>query len=61
MKNSYFKYSALGMQMVITIILFVALGRYLDRLLQFHKPWFTLLLAIVASIGVIILMVKKVK
>ncbi len=61
MKNSYFKYSALGMQMVVTIGLFVFLGRWLDKLLGFEKPWFTLCLALVASLGMIVLLIKKVK
>ncbi len=61
MKNSYFKYSALGMQIVVTIGLFVLIGRLLDNYLGTEKPWFTLSLALIASLGIIIVLIKKVK
>lgn len=49
------------MQIVITIGLFVLLGRWLDQYLQLEKPWFTLVLALIASIGTIVVLIKKVK
>jgi len=59
--NNYFKYSTLGLQMVFTILLFILLGRYLDSLFHVNPPWFTILFALLASVGSIIMLIKKVK
>jgi|YNPMSStandDraft_2_1061718.scaffolds.fasta_scaffold00706_8 F0F1-type ATP synthase assembly protein I len=47
--------------MVFTILLFILLGRYLDSLFHVNPPWFTILFALLASVGSIIMLIKKVK
>jgi F0F1-type ATP synthase assembly protein I len=61
MKNSYFKYSSMGLQMVITIGLFIFLGRKLDSYFDCDKPWFTLFFALLACSGMIAIIIRKIK
>jgi F0F1-type ATP synthase assembly protein I len=55
--NPYQRYIGAAFQMLVTILLGVWLGRYLDAYFEFQKPWLTLtgsLLGIaVAMIGLI--------
>ncbi|RXK50842.1 AtpZ/AtpI family protein [Aquirufa rosea] len=48
--NPYQKYMGAAFQMLVTILLGVWLGRYLDAYFQFSKPWMT----IVFSLGSIV-------
>lgn len=48
--GSFFRYSSLALQMILTILLFVAVGYYLDKWLQLGFPWFTLFLTL-AGVG----------
>ncbi len=59
--NDYFKYTSLGIQIVAIIGVFILIGRFLDNYFLFEKPWFTLVLALLGSVGVIFMLVKKVK
>ncbi len=59
--NSFFKYSSLGLQIVITIVIFVLIGRYLDNYFKTIKPWFTLFMALLASTGIIVMIIQKLK
>ena len=49
--NPYQRFVGAAFQMLVTILLGVWLGRYLDSYFQTEKPWFTLGLAMF-SIGV---------
>lgn len=39
--RSYARFGALGVQMVMSIVLFILLGRWLDGLVSAKTPWFT--------------------
>lgn len=55
--NDFFKYSGLGMEFGITVLMFVFLGVYLDR--KFNTiPLFTLLLSLVGFSSAVYLMYK---
>jgi hypothetical protein len=41
-KPAFLKYSAMGTQMLITIVVFTLGGKYLDAYLNFSFKWFTL-------------------
>jgi len=59
--KNYLKYSGLAVQFVVTILLFVYVGRYLDGQMELEKPWFTLsgaLIGVVGSMGYLIFKVK---
>ncbi|TBH75803.1 AtpZ/AtpI family protein [Aquirufa nivalisilvae] len=49
--NSYQKYIGAAFQMLVTILLGVWLGRYLDGFFHMEKPWLT----IVFSLGSIVI------
>ncbi len=55
--NPYQRYIGAAFQMLVTILLGVWLGQYLDGYFNLIKPWFTLTLAIlsivVAMVGLI--------
>ncbi|CAM3368081.1 AtpZ/AtpI family protein [Aquirufa ecclesiirivi] len=44
--NSYQKYIGAAFQMLVTILLGVWLGRYLDGYFQFEKPWLTIVFSL---------------
>lgn len=44
--NPYQRYIGAAFQMLVTILLGVWLGRYLDGYFELEKPWFTLALAL---------------
>jgi F0F1-type ATP synthase assembly protein I len=57
--GSFFRYSSLALQMILTILLFVAAGFYLDKWLQSGFPWFTLLLTLAGVAGSLYSAIRK--
>jgi len=55
--NPYQRYIGAAFQMLVTILLGVWLGRYLDEYFAFQKPWMTLTCAlfsiVIAMVGLI--------
>jgi F0F1-type ATP synthase assembly protein I len=57
--GSFFRYSSLALQMIFTILLFVAGGYYLDKWLQLGFPWFTLFLTLAGVAGSLYSAIRK--
>ena len=49
--KSYARYGALGIQMVVVIVVFILLGRWLDGSVGTKTPWFTVGGALLGIIG----------
>jgi F0F1-type ATP synthase assembly protein I len=57
--GSFFRYSSLALQMIMTMLLFVAGGFYLDKWLQLGFPWFTLILTLAGVAGSLYSVIRK--
>jgi F0F1-type ATP synthase assembly protein I len=57
--SSFYRYSSLALQMILTILLFVAGGFYLDKWLKLPFPWFTLVLTLVGVFGSLYAAIRK--
>jgi F0F1-type ATP synthase assembly protein I len=57
--GSFFRYSSLALQMILTILLFVAAGYYLDKWIQAGFPWFTLLFTLAGVAGSLYSAIRK--
>ncbi|MEK0420812.1 MAG: AtpZ/AtpI family protein [Bacteroidetes bacterium] len=57
--GSFFRYSSLALQMVLTMLLFVLGGFYLDKWLQLGFPWFTLFLTLAGVAGSLYSVIRK--
>ena len=51
----YVKYSGMAFQMIGAMVLAALAGRWLDGYLDTEKPWFTIVLLLVAVIGTMVL------
>lgn len=56
--DTYVKYSALGIQMVAIVAVFVLAGMGLDKWLGFEKHIFTAVLSVLGCIGAVVYAVK---
>ncbi|HRH39361.1 MAG TPA: AtpZ/AtpI family protein [Flavobacteriales bacterium] len=59
--NSYARYGALGVQMVVAMALFILGGRWLDKTLHTSTPWFTVIGAILGIVGALWFLFKETK
>lgn len=59
--NDWAKYTGLGLQIVLTVGILIALGRWADAYFGLTKPWLTLIFAILGIIGVILQMIRQIK
>lgn len=50
-RNTYLKYSGLGFQFAVLILIAFYLGKWLDQQIGMSKPVFTLLLILVFFVG----------
>ncbi|MBM3919772.1 MAG: AtpZ/AtpI family protein [Sphingomonadales bacterium] len=57
--GSFLRYSSLALQMILTLLLFVAGGYYLDKWLQTAFPWFTLFLTLGGVAGSLYSAIRK--
>lgn len=57
--SSFYRYSSLALQMIITILLFVAGGFYLDKWLKLTFPWFTLCMTLAGVFGSLYSAIRK--
>jgi len=57
--GSFFRYSSLALRMILTILLFVAAGYYLDHWLQLEFHLFTLFLTIAGVAGSLYSAIRK--
>ena len=51
----YVKYSGMAFQMIGALVLAALAGRWLDGYVENEKPWFTIVLLLVAVIGTMVL------
>lgn len=58
-RADYLHYSSVGIQMVLTILLFTFLGTRLDRHFELKKPIWTAILAIFGVVVAMIFMLKS--
>ena len=58
--NSYIKYSGMGVQMILIILIGVWGGQKLDQFWQLENPIFTAILALVSVIIAIVWMIASV-
>ncbi len=56
--NEFIKYSAVGFQMLATVLLGVFAGQYLDGYFELEQPMFTLILSLLFIFAAIWLAVK---
>jgi F0F1-type ATP synthase assembly protein I len=49
----------MGMQMLFTILLFVLVGYYLDRWVNFKFPLFTVLLSLAGVVGSMFIILRR--
>ena len=56
--NNYLKYSSMGFQMVGALLVGILIGRWLDRMLETPKPYFTATLALVFTSASIYLVLR---
>lgn len=57
--NSYVRFSALGIQMALTIVLMTWAGVKLDKRLGMDFPVFTLTLALLSSVGSMVYFIRQ--
>lgn len=57
--NDYIRFSAMGIQMGVTILLMTWLGMQLDRYLQLKHPVFTIFMALVSAGGVMYYFIRQ--
>lgn len=57
--GSFLKYSSMGIQMMLTIIIFVVAGRYLDKFIGWKVPVFTLILSLTGVAGSMYYFIRK--
>lgn len=57
--GSFLRYSSLALQMILTMLVFVAGGYYLDKWLQTSFPWFTLFLTLAGVAGSLYNAIRK--
>jgi F0F1-type ATP synthase assembly protein I len=57
--SSFFRYTTMGMQMLFTILLFVLVGYYLDRWVNFKFPLFTVLLSLAGVVGSMFIILRR--
>ena len=58
--NSYVRFSALGIQMAMTILIMTWAGSKLDKYLGMKFPLFTLILALLSSAGSLYYFIREV-
>jgi F0F1-type ATP synthase assembly protein I len=58
-KKGYVHYSALAVQIVGTILIFVYIGQWLDEKYSLETPWFTLGLSVLGLMGSMIYLIRK--
>lgn len=58
--NSYVRFSALGIQMALTILVMTWAGSKLDHYLGLKTPVFTLILALLSSAGTMYYFIREV-
>ena len=64
MKNNnktYMQYISIGIELVITVIICIAIGYFTDKKIGLHTPWFTLLGALVGLTMGLYNFIKKTK
>ncbi|MBK8498610.1 MAG: AtpZ/AtpI family protein [Flavobacteriales bacterium] len=57
--KSYARFGALGAQMVVSLVLFILGGRWLDRGLDLSTPWFTVLGVLLGIVAALWLLFKE--
>lgn len=57
--NPYQRYIGAAFQMLVTILLGVWLGRYLDEYFNLAKPWFTLSCALFSIVVAMIALIRS--
>jgi uncharacterized membrane protein (DUF106 family) len=57
--NQYLKFSAMGIQMAVTIALFAWLGNFLDKKYETDQPFFTAGLSLLGVFVALYLMLKQ--
>lgn len=56
--NTYFKYTALGTQLLVSIGITAWLGQFIDKKKEFSKPLFVWILPLFVLIGSLIKIIK---
>lgn len=59
--NAYLRFSAIGLQMAGVILAGVFCGKWLDGLVQWKLPVFTLVLSLLSIAGALIFLIKETK
>jgi hypothetical protein len=57
--NDYIRFSAMGIQMGVTILLMTLLGMQIDRYLQIKHPVFTIFMALASAGGVMYYFIRQ--
>lgn len=57
--SSFMKYSSMGIQMMLTILLFVLAGRWADKAIGWRIPVFTLVLSLAGVAGSMYYFIRK--
>jgi F0F1-type ATP synthase assembly protein I len=55
----FFHYTSMGIQMLVTILVFVLAGYYLDKVAGLSFPIFTLLLSLLGVVGSMFIILRK--
>ena len=58
--NAYAKYSGLAIQMGVIICIGVFGGQYIDKLVGFKTPWFTIFLSLLGVFVSLYIVIKEV-
>jgi heme/copper-type cytochrome/quinol oxidase subunit 4 len=59
--KAWLKYSSFALQMGVTLLLFVYLGKWLDEKLSNETPYITLIFILLAIIGSLLKLIKEVQ
>jgi len=59
--DKFIRYSALGMQMLLTILVFAYLGQWLDGRYETQKPYFTVGLSLFGVMAAMVYFVNQIR
>ncbi len=58
--NVFARFSFVGIQMAVVIVVFTFLGDYLDGVFEFKTPWMTIVCSVLGVFGGLYLVIKEV-
>jgi F0F1-type ATP synthase assembly protein I len=57
--SSFFRFTTMGIQMLVTILLFVVAGNYIDKWVNLKFPLFTILLSLAGVVGSMFIILRR--